>query len=198
MTRGGLAWVGLAGLLGGFALSAWAVPHGAIDWQPRYALSQPWRAFTAAGVHFSAQHLVANLGGVLLTGGFGFIAQVPARLAWAWFVAWPLTQFGLLIEPALVHFGGLSGVLHAGFTIVVTFLLVRGTGMQRGVAVAVSIGLVAKLLNEAPWGAALRYPAGWDIAIAPLAHTTGAVAGAACALIALHLPRNAGSTTPPA
>ena len=29
--------------------------------------------------------------------------------AWAWFVAWPLTHLGLLLQPSLLHYGGLSG-----------------------------------------------------------------------------------------
>jgi len=51
----------------------------------------------------------------------------------------------------------------------------------------VLLGFCAKLLSESPWGAALRHPAGWDIAVAPIAHATGALAGAVCAAIALLL-----------
>ena len=40
------------------------------------------------------------------------------------------------------------------------------------------------MLHEAPWGAPLRYPADWDIAVAPLAHATGAVAGALTSVLA--------------
>jgi len=193
VTRGGRAWVGVAAGLGACALAGWAVPRDAIDWQPALAFSQAWRAFSAVGVHYSAPHLAANLGGVLLAAGLGVVARVPARLAWAWLAAWPLTQFGLLLEPELAHYGGLSGVLHAGVAIIVTFLLITGTRAQRVVASLVLAGLVAKLLGEAPWGEALRHPAGWDIAIAPLAHTSGALAGAACAAIALRLPQRSGS-----
>jgi hypothetical protein len=45
-------------------------------------------------------------------------------------------------------------------------------------------GLIVKLLLEAPWGAPLRHPAGIDIAVAPLAHASGAVAGLVCAVVA--------------
>jgi hypothetical protein len=41
--------------------------------------------------------------------------------------------------------------------------------------------VAVKLLIEAPWGPALRHPPDWDIAIAPLAHATGAIAGLAAA-----------------
>jgi hypothetical protein len=46
-------------------------------------------------------------------------------------------------------------------------------------------GLVVKLLLEEPWGPALRHGGGWDIATAPIAHTTGAVAGLLCGALAL-------------
>ena len=195
MTRGDadrFAWLGVALLLGAFALAGWPMARESIDWQPARAFAEPWRAFTAVGVHYSAQHLGVNLIGLAVTALFGVVARAPAALAWAWLAAWPLTQIGLLVRPDLAHYGGLSGVLHAGVAIVVTFLLLTGTRAQRWVAAAVAIGLVAKVLNEAPWGPALRHPGGWDIAIAPLAHTTGALAGAitgaVCAAFAPMLP----------
>lgn len=194
MTRaaaGRAAWAGVALLLAAFALVGWPMPRNALDWQPALAFTEPWRAVSAVGVHYSGQHLGVNLAGLLVTALFGVVARAPASLAVAWLAAWPLTQFGLLTKPELLHYGGLSGVLHAGFAVIVVFLLVTGTRAQRGVAAAVLIGGAAKLLNEAPWGPALRHPAGWDIAVAPLAHTTGALAGALCAAIALAWPRRA-------
>ena len=195
MTRGGLAWLGVALLLGAVALAGWCmpgnVPRESVDWQPAQAFAQPWRAFTAVGVHYSGRHLGVNLGGLAITALLGLVARTPMSLAWSWIAAWPLTHFGLLIEPHLLHYGGLSGVLHAGVAVVVTFLLVTGTRAQRAIAGALALGLVAKLLGEAPWGEPLRHPAGWNIAIAPLAHATGAGAGAVCATLALLLTRAA-------
>ncbi len=187
----GAAWAGVAALLALVALTGWRVPHEAIDWQPALAWREPWRAVSAVGVHYSLLHLIGNLIGTALAGWFGVIARVPARLAWAWLAAWPLTQFGLLSRPDLAHFGGLSGVLHAGVAAVVVWVGLRGTPAQRAVAAAVGLGLVVKLLLEQPWGEALRHPSGWGIATAPLAHTTGALAGAACAGLALLLPQRA-------
>jgi rhomboid family GlyGly-CTERM serine protease len=189
--RPAVAWVGLAAAFSACALAGFRVDREAIDWQPSLALSQPWRAFTAIGVHYSVAHLVGNLAAAALAAALGAVARAPTRLAIAWLVAWPLTQFGLLLKPALLHYGGLSGVLHAGVAIVVVYLLVTGTRAQRWVAAAIGAGLVAKLLSEAPWGPAIRQSATWDIAVAPLVHSTGALAGAACALLVLRRPWHA-------
>ena len=187
MTRGSAAWAAVAALLAACALIGGALPREAIDWQPALAFSQPWRAVTAVGVHYSALHLVANLVGAAVAALFGAVARVPPRLSLAWLAAWPLTQWGLLIKPELTHFGGLSGVLHAGVAVVIAWLLIAGTRAQRWVGGAVLIGLCAKLAGESPWGAALQHPAGWNIAVAPLSHATGVIAGAVCAVIALLL-----------
>jgi rhomboid family GlyGly-CTERM serine protease len=181
----GRAWGGLAMLLGLLALSGWGVPHAAIDWQPALAFAQPWRAFSAIGVHYSALHLIANLGGVAAVGVLGVAARAPGWAAWAWLIAWPLTQFGLLVEPTLVHYGGLSGVLHAGVAVIAIVLLwPPNAPARRWVGLALLAGLAVKVLLEAPWGAPLRLPAGMDIAVAPLAHASGSIAGLLCAVVA--------------
>ncbi|MES1163987.1 MAG: hypothetical protein ABUL50_13090, partial [Rhizobacter sp.] len=139
-----------------------------------------------------AAHLAGNLAGIALAAVYGVAAMVPARLAWAWLVAWPLTHLGLLVRPDLLHYGGLSGVVHAGVSAITVWVLATArTRAQRWVGALVAIGFVGKLLSEAPWGATLRQPAGWDITIAPIVHTTGAIAGALCALLAIALHRRA-------
>lgn len=173
-------WSLLAALLAVAAAIAWFVPRGNLDWQPALALHQPWRAFTAAAVHWSALHLGANLLGAVVVGVFGWAARLPSAATFAWLAAWPLTQLGLLLRPDLVHYGGLSGVLHAGVAVAALWLAFE----RRWLGFAVLAGLAIKVLLEAPWGPPLRDVAGWDIRIAPLAHATGALAGAACALCA--------------
>ena len=186
MRRATAAWLCVAALFAACALAGWAVPRETIDWQPGLAFSEPWRAFTPIGVHYSSAHLIGNLAGIALAGVYGVAAMVPPRLAWAWLAAWPLTHLGLLVRPELLHYGGLSGVVHAGVAAIVVWVLATGhTRAQRWVGALVAIGFVAKLLSEAPWGATFRHPEGWDIAVAPLVHTTGALAGALCTLIAL-------------
>ncbi len=163
--------------------------RGTIDWQPTLVLAEPWRAFTAAWLHYGTFHLAANLAGTLLVGALGVAAQVPGRCAWAWLAAWPLTQLGLLAQPALAHYGGLSGVLHAGVAVVATELIAARRGAQRWIGATLLCGLTVKVALEAPWAAVLRHPAGWDIAIAPLAHASGLAAGVICAGAALALAK---------
>ena len=185
----GGAWIGVAILLGAGALAGWPLPHAALDWQPALALREPWRMLTAVGVHYSVAHLLGNLVGLLLTALLGWVARVPTAIALAWLAAWPLTQAGLLLQPTLLHYGGLSGVLHGGVAAVAVFLLRTGRPAQRGVAGLLLAGLVAKVCSETPWDPTLRPSPLLDIAVAPLAHATGTVAGAACAMIALLVQR---------
>ena len=178
------AWPALAALLGLGSLLAWPLDPVAIDWQPSLALAQPWRAFSAVFVHYSLLHLGANLAGALLVGALGNVARLPRRSVAAWLAAWPLTQFGLLLQPELLHYGGLSGVLQAGVAVAALHLIVAGPRRQRLIALALMAGLVAKVLSETPWHGALRYPSGWDIAVAPLAHASGVLMGTLCAVLA--------------
>ncbi len=181
----GTAWLALTALLAGGALMAWWLPAVWLDWQPALAASEPWRWWTAAFVHWSPLHLAANLLGCALVGALGAVGRVPTRVALAWCAAWPATHIALLLQPALAHYGGLSGVLHAGVAVAATHLLCAGHGRRRAIAAAVLAGLAVKIALEAPWGPPLRHPADWDIAIAPLAHATGAAAGVLAALAAM-------------
>lgn len=198
LTRLGYAWAALAGLLCGGSLLAQALPAPWLDWQPALALTEPWRAVSAAFVHWSPLHLGSNLLAAAVVGAYGWAARLPLRAALAWCVAWPLGHIGLLLRPELAHYGGLSGVLHGGVAIVCVWLLGgprdasdppgrRAT--RRAIGAAVLAGLLVKLASEQPWGPALRSSAEWDIAVAPLAHATGATAGLLCAALALAWPR---------
>jgi rhomboid family GlyGly-CTERM serine protease len=174
------AWIALACLLALGSLAAWPAPRAAIDWQPSLWFSQPWRAWTAATVHYSPLHLGANLAGLLLVAALGAVADLRLRSVAAWGAAWPLTQIGLLWRPELLHFGGLSGVLHAGVAVVAVHLIAVGPRQRRGIGLAILAVLVGKLLSESPWGPALRQPEGWDIAVAPFAHASGVACGLVC------------------
>ena len=180
---GGRAWVALAAALALAAVVASGVAPDALEWQPARAWSEPWRAWTAAVVHYSAFHLVVNLVGTALVAALGWFARVPRAATIAWLIAWPLTQFGLLARPDLLHYAGLSGVLHAGTACVGWQLAAHARGQRRAIGVLVLAALAVKVASESPWGAAVRTPAGWDIATAPFAHASGLVAGLAAAIV---------------
>lgn len=61
MNRPGQAWLALAAALAAASVLAWWAPAWALDWQPALAAAEPWRAFSAAFVHWSPMHLGANL-----------------------------------------------------------------------------------------------------------------------------------------
>ncbi len=181
--RPGVAWAGLCGGAALLSVLAWWWPANLLDWQPDRAAAEPWRTVSAAWVHWSPLHLGANLLGTAVLAALGWAATLPARAALAWAFAWPLTHLGLWLQPALVHYGGLSGVLHAGVAVAALWLLLHERGVRHAVGAAMLVALGLKLALEQPWGPPLREGGGWDIAIAPLAHATGALAGAGCVLL---------------
>lgn len=172
-----LAWPAMAGLLACGAIAGGQFEPAWLEWQPGLALSEPWRWWSAAFVHWSRGHLAMNLAGAGLVALLGWRAGLGARAAAAWSLAWPLTHVGLLAQPALRHYGGLSGVLHAGAAITACMLL--RSGEQRGVLIGrlLGAGLLLKVTLEQPWGPPTRVVAGWDFALAPAAHASGVVAG---------------------
>lgn len=182
------AWAALALLMALAALAAWPADASRLDWQPALAAREPWRAFTAAAVHYSPLHLGANLAGAALVGALGVVARVPGRIVLAWLIAWPLTQLGLLLRPDLLHYGGLSGVLHAGVSAAALWLVVHDRGRRRLIGAAILAVVTLKILGEAPWGPAVQAREGWDIAVAPFAHASGALCGLLCARLSLLFP----------
>jgi len=189
-------WLLLCALAAAGALLAWWADRAlAWRWQPELAVAQPWRAITAAWVHLSGLHLAANLAGTALAAALGAAAGCGRRAALAWGLAWPLTHLALLAQPTLAFYGGLSGVLHAAVAVAAWQLLRAERGRRRAIGAALLAGLLAKVLVESPWAGPLRQVPGWDIAIAPLAHAAGALAGLLCAL-ACGVGADAGRHTP--
>ncbi len=185
MSRPGTLWLVFSAALATFAVIAWWLPRTALDWQPALAGREPWRWWSAAWVHWSVLHFGANLLATALVAAYGWAARVPGWVAWAWLASWPFTQLGLLAKPELLHYGGLSGVLHGGVAAVSVWLWLRGQGAQRTIGWMMLVGQSIKLLVEQPWGAALRPPDELDVAVAPLAHASGSIAAALLTLLVL-------------
>jgi rhomboid family GlyGly-CTERM serine protease len=177
------AWLAIGLALG--ALAAWSLVREALDWQPALAFAEPWRLWTAAFVHLSPLHLQANLLGCAVVAAFGIAAGLPRSASWAWFAAWPLTHAALALQPQLVHYGGLSGVLHAGVAITSVYIVALQPGRRRWIGVAVLAGLAAKLVLEHAWAGSTQAVAGWDFRVAPFAHLTGSLAGLLCAALTI-------------
>ena len=128
----GVAWLLLTALLAlgaivvtaiaaeGAAPLAGAPLAEAFDWQPALGLREPWRLWTCAWVHWSSAHLGVNVAGALVVAFVGWRARLQVAAASLWFAAWPLTQLLMAalgsdrLGAAMPHYGGLSGVLHAG------------------------------------------------------------------------------------
>jgi rhomboid family GlyGly-CTERM serine protease len=170
-------------LAAGSLLAAWLDPRQ-FDWQPSLALTQPWRCWSAAWVHWSEGHRWANVAGAALVGALGWRAHCDRLDSLAWLAAWPLTHLGLLLQPSLMHYGGLSGVLHAGVVVAAVSLLQQERGTRRALGAALLLAVALKVGLEHPWQGALQRVPGWDIAIAAGAHLSGALMGAGCALAA--------------
>ena len=161
------------------------------DWQPDLWCTQPWRLWTAAWVHWSGLHLLFNLLGCAVLVAWGHAADLKLRHTLAWCLAWPLVQMLLYFSPALPHYGGLSGVLHAGVAIGCWALVRQTDTPRRWVGAWVLLGLCLKVAQEQP---ALRYGLGGGDALSPLigasgwsvassAHRAGVVVGLACAAL---------------
>ena len=178
-----------------------------LDVQPGLWRAQPWRLWTAAGVHWSGMHLLFNLMGCAALIAWGHAADVKLRHTLAWLLAWPLVQLALAATTSLPHYGGLSGVLHAGVAIG-CWALVRQTDTPRGwVGAWVLLGLCLKVALEQPL---VRHVLGWGDDPVPLigapgwyvesgAHLAGLVVGLACAALVdatAHLLRRVSPAAP--
>lgn len=185
LARPGRAWPVALALSALLSLLLWGQPATRWEWQPALAFTEPWRWWTAAGVHYSALHLGANLGAAAIVAVYGWAARTPLRGTVAWLLAWPLAHLALLAVPELARYGGLSGLMHAGVAVPSLGLVLWAHGRPRWIGAAVFCGMGIKLWQEAPWGPVLRLEPAWDIAIAPVAHFWGAAAGLV-AVLAVH------------
>ena len=187
---GGRAWCALAGvarrsapLAGGFAPRAGAARSTGSRRSPRASRGARGarRSSTTARCTCSP-----TWPGCALVGALGVVrARAAGRSPLAWLLAWPLTQLGLL---AAARPASTTAASRASFTPGVACVgwcscVAHARGQRRAIGALLLAGLALKVASEAPWGAPLRHPPGWDIATAPFAHASGLVAGLVAALL---------------
>lgn len=150
---------------------------------PSAGLQQnPLSLWTCAWLHANTRHLMANLGGLALLMSLGWILKLPPRTALAWLLAWPITHLALLLDPRLDTYYGLSGVLHAGLSIIATSLITQAhpDRSAKGTVLygwALLLGMLAKCWLENPdWQALLPRP-GLGMNAAPMSHWAGTLVG---------------------
>jgi rhomboid family GlyGly-CTERM serine protease len=144
-----------------------------------------WRLLTGHFVHGSLQHLMLNIGGLLL-----IAALFPRDYTWKqWLVvlisSLVVIDYGFVFyEPQLVWYVGLSGVLHGALA---AGAIAWWRSESTLLASALSCILIGKLMWE-QWHGAL--PLSGDLPVVVDAHLYGAIGGAVAAgiLSALRQP----------
>ncbi|KQP12734.1 rhombosortase [Pseudorhodoferax sp. Leaf267] len=182
MNRTSWSWPTLCLLLAAGSIAAWWArnPVGWEWWREDWSDAASW--WTAALVHRSPAHGLANLLALGALAVLGHSLRVPRAQVLALVVAWPLSTLGLVLFPQIGRYAGLSGVLHAAVAV-----LVVHCAMARDLkawAALLGAGLGLKLVAEAAWRQPLVFEPEWGFAVATGAHLTGALAGALCALLA--------------
>jgi len=158
----------------------WAALPRALVLRPDAGADQSLLSWWATvWLHGSLPHLWWNLAGTVLLILLGWVIRPGTVGAIAWLLAWPLTQVGMLLEPTLTTYVGLSGVLHAGVAVLGLSCLAPERRPANGVVGWVLLAwLGGKLLMENPWAHTLVMSSASAINVAPWAHLSGSVAGA--------------------
>lgn len=178
----------------------WAELPRHLVMRPDAGLNQPiWSWWTTVWLHGSEAHLMRNLAGLALLLLLGWLIRPGAANAVAWLLAWPLTQLGMVMEPELSSYVGLSGVLHAGVVVLALHTLTAAERARNGVVGVLLLGwLAGKLIMENPWAHSLVLSSTSAINVAPWAHLSGSVAGAlAWALVHVTWPASRQTGLPP-
>ncbi len=153
----------------------------ALTWRAADGLHRPWTWFGAALVHLSTAHWLGNLLALAALAALGWAVRAGRAATAAWALAWPLSTVGLWTWPVVGHYVGLSGVVHAG--VAVLALHCAGPAGRRTVGLLLAAGLALKLAGEQAWRQPVRFDPAWGFDVVVAAHLSGAVAGAACALL---------------
>jgi membrane associated rhomboid family serine protease len=163
----------------------WPALTQALVLRPDHGWHQaPWSPWTAAWLHGSAPHRWRNLLALAALGLAGHTLRLPPRALLALALAWPCTQLGMLCQPELSAYVGLSGVLHGIWAVLALQQLsdtpapASGLPPHRIAGWAMLVGLCAKVLLENPWQMRTVASPESAINVTPWVHFWGALMGA--------------------
>ena len=155
-------------------------------WHHEHWAVMPWTLWTAAWVHLSSAHALVNLVALACLWVLGRVWSLGTPTLGACMAAWPLSLATLAFWPTVDTYVGLSGPLHGVAVILVVHRLraiwpqLRPEGYG---ALALALGLSAKLAWEAAWRQPVAWDADWGFPVVYAAHLSGALMGGLCALV---------------
>ena len=176
------SWLLVCAVHGVASMLLWWARAGmveALTWRDEQWLEQPWTLWTSAWVHMNTPHLISNQLALGCLTAFAWVIRPDARCTLAWLLAWPLVQVCLPLWPQIGYSTGLSGVLHAGATILAVHLLLKRMNVPKAQRWGglLLLGLVLKVALERGWSSPVVWDAGSNISVVQAAHLCGVLAG---------------------
>jgi rhomboid family GlyGly-CTERM serine protease len=143
-----------------------------------------WRLFTGHFVHLSLAHLAWNIAAIAIVGWFIESKRLPDYGILCVFAPCLISATSLVLEPQMHRYAGLSALIMSALA----FFALRQT--NRATTTILSTLICAKIVFELISQTSLFIPTTTlEIRVAALSHLTGAIVGAAFALIPSCLSR---------
>lgn len=192
--RGSRTWLLLCAMHGVASVLLWwarASAQDALTWHADTWTSHPWTLWTSAWVHRNTPHLIVNQVALGVLTGLAWVLRPTRTATLAWVLAWPLSQLSLLLWPQISHATGLSGVLHAGATVMAVELILRRVQVDkaRRWGLMLAAGLAVKLAMARAWHRPVVWDNGSEMSVVLAADLTGVFWGLALATGAIGLGR---------
>lgn len=197
------SWLLLCALHGVGSMLLWWAQPGTLErmtWRPDDDLHHPWTLWSSAWVYMDTAQLIGHQVMLGVLAAFAWVVRPPWTSTLAWLLAWPLAQGTLSLWPQVGYSIGLSGVLHAGWTVLSIHLLLGRIEMPlaRRWGALLAVALLIKLGLERAWDHPVVWDSGNDRSLVQASHLAGAVWGLLLAALAGWLPTGRGRTRTPA
>ena len=177
----GMAWLGLCSALALASVVAATRANAVwLVWHASAWTHHPWMLWTASLVHLSQLQLLMNLGALLVLAILGSFLQARWPATLAVLLAWPLGTLALIWWPQVHYAIGLSGLLMTMLSVLAVHAWREGS---RPAALLLFVLIAIRLAAEQAWAHPLAFDPIWGSNVVNAAHLTGALAGAATALL---------------